>query len=96
VVAPARGIRAHLKVRHWQLAEAKDAFVGTGLEDPTGAAGRDLGTDVEVALVWDPTPYLGLDVGYDYWFKGTYLQRVPDVPARDDSSYVYVATRLRF
>lgn len=93
---PLPKVRVDLKVRYWQLAEAEGAFVGTGLSDPSGDAGRELGTDVELRVRWDPVSWLGFDLGYDHWFKGSYLDRVPNVPSTADSNYFYVATRFRF
>ena len=49
-LVPHATIRLDLKVRHWRLAEGRDAFSGTGLSDPTGDSGRDLGTDLELRL----------------------------------------------
>ena len=61
-----------------ELAQARDAFVGTGLQDATGAAGRHLGVDLELRVQWRPTPWLAVDAGYEHWFKGSYLDRVPN------------------
>ena len=96
VASPRPDLKLQLKVRYWELAQARDAFVGTGLRDATGAAGRQLGTDVELSVQWSPTPWLTLDAGYDHWFKGSYLDRVANVPSTDDSDYFYLATQVRF
>ncbi len=96
VANPHPKIQAKLKVRYWALAQARDRFIGTGLQDPTGAAGRNLGTDVEISVRWKPTPWLGIEAGYDHWFKGTYLDRVPDTSSSRDSDYVYLSTRFQF
>jgi hypothetical protein len=96
IVSPHPKVKAQLKVRYWELAQAKDAFVGTGLQDPTGASGRNLGTDVELQVRWSPTPWLELDAGYDHWFKGPYLDRVPNASSNDDSDYFYATAQLRF
>jgi hypothetical protein len=96
LVAPRQDLKGQLKVRYWQLAQARDAFSGTGLSDPTGASGRNLGTDVELSVQWSPTPWLALDVGYDHWFKGSYLDSVPNTPSTHDSDYFYFATQMRF
>ena len=96
VVSPLPKLKAQLKVRHWELAQARDAFAGTGLQDPTGRAGRNLGQDVELQVQWTPLAWLVLDAGYDHWFKGSYLERVPGAPSSRDSDYVYVSTQVRF
>jgi hypothetical protein len=96
VVSPHPKVEAELKVRYWELAQARDRFVGTFLQDPTGASGRNLGTDIELRVRWKPTPWLAVEAGYDHWFKGSYLDRVPNASSTRDSDYVYMATRFRF
>ncbi len=95
-VSPHPKVKAELKVRYWELAQARDNFIGTGLLDPTGASGRNLGTDIELRVRWKPTPWLAVDAGYDHWFKGSYLDRVSNASSTRDSDYVYLATRFRF
>jgi hypothetical protein len=95
IVTPHPELKAELKVRYWELARARDNFVGTGLQDPTGQSGRNLGTDIELRVRWRPTPWLALDAGYSHWFKGTYLDRVPGTSSTQDSDYFYLATRFQ-
>lgn len=100
-VAPRADLKAWLKVRYWQLAQEKDAFVGTGLQDATGDSGDRLGTDIELAVTWTPKPWLVLETGYDHWFKGTYLDGVANPPpaagpiSTDDSDYFYLSVSFR-
>ena len=94
-IAPTSELDAELKVRHWWLDESKDAFSGTGLRDPSGASGRDLGTTIELRLRWRPLPWLAFDVGYDHWFKGSFVEQVPGAASGSESDYFYLATRLR-
>jgi hypothetical protein len=100
-VAPRPDLKAWLKVRYWQLAQEKDAFVGTGLRDATGDSGERLGTDVELAVTWTPKPWVVLETGYDHWFKGTYLDGVANPPpaagsiSTGDSDYFYLSVSFR-
>jgi hypothetical protein len=96
VVSPHPKLEAGLKIRYWGLAQARDRFVGTGLQDPTGASGRNLGTDIEARVRWRPRPWLAIDAGYEHWFKGSYLDRVPSTSSTRDSDYFYLETRFRF
>ena len=96
IVAPHPKVQAQVKIRYWELAQARDNFVGTGLQDATGASGRKLGTDVELGVRWSPEPWLEVDAGYEHWFKGSYLDRVPNVSSTGDSDYVYLQTRFWF
>jgi len=93
---PTKTLRLDLKVRHWRLDEARDAFSGTGLVDASGDAGRDLGTDLELRARWDAAEWLGFDVGYDHWWKGSYLDDVAGARTRGDSDYFYAQSRIRF
>jgi Alginate export len=100
-VVPRSDLKAWLKVRYWQLAEAKDAFSGAGLRDASGDSGDQLGTDVELAVTWTPRPWVTLETGYDHWFKGTYIDGVASPPpsagaiSKGDSDYVYFSVQFR-
>jgi hypothetical protein len=96
IVSPHPKVQAQLKFRYWELAQRRDAFVGTGLRDATGAAGRHLGAEIELRVQWKPTPWLAVDAGYNHWFKGSYLDRVADVSSTSDSDHVYLQTRFWF
>jgi hypothetical protein len=96
IVQPHPEVKAQLKLRYWELAQARDSFVGTGLRDATGTSGRHLGADLELRVQWRPTPWLAVDAGYDHWFKGSYLDRVSNVSSTSDSDYLYVQTRFWF
>jgi hypothetical protein len=94
-----RGVDLILKWRAWYLAQAKDEWVGSGLQDPTGAAGNYLGQDVEIRVRWSWGTYSTFDVGYDHFFKGSYvsnLAQIPGNPAANDSDYFYIQSELRF
>jgi len=88
-----------LKWRAWWLAQSKDAWVGSGLQDPTGAAGNYLGQDVEIRARWNWNTFLTLDAGFSHFFKGSYihnLAQIPGNPSASDSNYTYVQAELRF
>jgi hypothetical protein len=100
-IAPRPDLEAWLKVRSWQLAQEKDALVGTGLRDASGDSGDRLGTDIELAVTWTLRPWAVLEAGYDHWWKGTHLDGVASpTPAAgaistDDSDYVYFSVSFR-
>jgi len=93
---PMKTLRLDLKIRYWSLAEARDAFARSGLVDPTGDAGRDLGTDIDLRARWDATTWLAFDAGYVHWFKGRYLDDVGTAQTTGDLDYFYAQTRVRF
>lgn len=89
----------NVKFRAWYLAQSQDAWVNSGLRDPSGTAGNVLGQDVEVRVQWNPWPNLSVDAGYDHFFKGSYLTNqtnVPGNPPAQDTNYFYVQTEVRF
>ncbi len=99
IVRPSQLVKLTLKHRAWYLAQARDVWVGSGLQDSTGQSGNYLGQDVELRVQWDPNANWGLDVGYDHFFKGSYIQnlaRVPGNPPATDTDYFYFQTRIRF
>lgn len=96
---PRETIGLTLKYRAWYLAQSKDAWVGSGLQDPTGQAGNFLGHDVELRMDWHWNTFMLFRIGYDHFFKGTYVQtlaQVPGNPSAKDSDYFYAQTELRF
>ncbi len=100
IASPAKGWTLQLKFRFWYLAQAADAFAGSGLQDPTGGAGNDLGQDLELRAVWKINDNLLFDAGYDHWFKGDYFKRLPPsagLPSggEKDTDYFYVLTTIR-
>lgn len=99
---PRATIRLDWKVRHWRLAEGRDAFSGSAgpgggaLVDPTGDAGRDLGTDLELRARWDPRDWLGFDAAYVHWWKGRFFDDVANARTRGDADYFYLQSRVKF
>jgi hypothetical protein len=100
-LVPRPDLKLNLKCRYWQLAQRRDAFVGTGLRDATGQSGDRLGSDLEIAATWSPRPWLFVDVGWDHWWKGTYLDGVADTTgtpptiSTEDSDYAWLAVSFR-
>jgi hypothetical protein len=105
---PRDGLKLMAKHHAWYLAQAKDAFVGSNLnndfkplQDKTGNAGRFLGHDIELVASWRLKTNLTVEVGYEHWFKEGYFDRLPvlaGLPAggQKDSDYFFVNTELRF
>jgi len=100
IVTPARGWTIQLKQRFWYLAQSKDSFGISGLKDPTGQSGNNLGHDLEFRLQWTVSNNIDFDAGYDHWFKGSYFDRLPasaNLPpgGNEDSDYFYLQMRVR-
>lgn len=88
-----------LKYRAWWLAQSRDAWVGSGLQDTTGGSGNFLGQDIEVKARWKFSRNLKISVGYDHFFKGSYVENLAKVtgnPSATDTDYFYVQTEIKF
>ena len=72
------------------LAEARDAWVGSGLWDASGESGRFLGHHLEARVRWRPKKWLALEANWAHFFKGSYLRQVPTSPNTPDSDYFTV------
>jgi hypothetical protein len=95
VLIPLNKIELMASHRAFWLARAKDVWVGSGLQDPTGESGKSLGHNFEVRIRWRPTGFLLVEGGYAHFFKGSFLDRVPGSPRTPDSNYVYFGTEIR-
>jgi hypothetical protein len=99
ILKPTPALDLRVKFRAWYLAQSRDAWVNSGMQDPTGAAGNVLGQDVEVGVRWNPWPNLSMDAGYEHFFKGSYIKNqtnVPGNPPGQATNYFYVQTEVRF
>ena len=77
IVKPAEDWIIQLKQRFWWLAQSKDSFGNSGLQDPSGNSGKNLGNDVEFRVQWVLNKNLNFDFGYWHWFKGSYFDNLP-------------------
>jgi Alginate export len=100
-VQPLKDLQAFFKQRFWWLAQSKDEFVGSGLHDPTGSAGKYVGSELDLRLAWTVSPNLLLEGGWLYLIKGSYYsnlmsQGVSGAPNDKNTDYVFVSMRLFF
>jgi len=77
-VWPAKGLKALVEYHFFTLDEANDAWYTTGLKplrrDPTGAAGSELGHEIDVRIHWSPLAELALILGYSHFFPGRFVR----------------------
>ena len=95
-LAPNRRWQGMLSLRSMRLASSTDEWVGTGLRDPSGAAGRSLGTQLEASVGWAVIPdRLSLDVGFAALNLGRFAREtLPTQPG--DPRYWYAAVTTTF
>jgi len=99
ITHPLPTVDINLKYRAWYLAQSRDEWVNSGMQDPSGAAGNFLGQDVQVRLQWHPSPNFTIDAGYEHFFKGSYIKNqtnVPGNPPSNDTNYFYIQTEVMF
>jgi hypothetical protein len=95
VLIPSDKIELMASHRAFWLAQEKDSWVGSGLQDATGRSGKSLGHNLETRIRWRPTGFLLVEMGYTHFFKGSYLDRVPGSPRTPDSNFIYFGTEIR-
>ena len=99
ILMPIKTFEFQLVNRFWWLAQAKDEWVGSGLQDPTGQSGNFLGSTVQLKALWKVVSALRFELGYVHFDKGTFVEnqaKIPGNPPANDSDYFYVSTKLRF
>ena len=95
VLNPVKTLEFTLSHRAFWLARAKDAWVGSGLQDSSGRSGRTLGQNLETSIRWRPQSFFLLETGYSHYFKGSYPDRVSGGPRTGDADYFYIAMEIR-
>ena len=88
-----------LKYRAWWLAQSRDAWVGSGLQDASGGSGNFLGQDIELKIRGKFGPNFEISAGYDHFFKGSYIKnlaKIPGNPPATDTDYFYLQTEIKF
>ena len=94
---PAPRWQTMFSYRWLKLAEARDAWVGSGWRDPTGAAGRSIGEQLEGSFLWSVIPdRLSLDLGFAHWWAGRFAKQTAGAAFRGDAQYFYAAVTTNF
>lgn len=94
---PCDDTRVQLAARQAWLASDKDAWTTTGLVDPTGDSGDEIGQLVELRVRHEVVPdnWL-LDFGVAHLFAGDFVEDAPNNSGQGDSSYAYAGFTYRF
>ena len=100
ILQPAPGWTVNIKQRFWYLAQARGPYVAGLVQDPTGGSGNYLGHDIQLRVQWAVSTNMDFDVGYDHWFKGSYLDSpaiLAQMPAggNKDTDYFYASIKVR-
>jgi hypothetical protein len=94
---PAQRWQTMFSYRRMRLAEARDAWVGSGWRDASGAAGRSIGRQLEGSFLWSVIPdRLSIDTGFAYWWAGRFAEQTAGAAFRGDAQYFYAAVITNF
>ncbi len=81
---PVRGVAVRVEGHRFWLAQARDAWYSTGLQavrrDPSGAAGRDLGWELDARATWSPQPSWEFAAGGGWFTPGSFVERTGASP----------------
>lgn len=105
-VSPTKRLNLSLDGHFLSLADARDYWYGvngapvkgssgTPLLSPTGAAGRDIGTEIDFVADYKVSNFLSLSVGYSHFWPGKYIQTL-DPPRAHEANWFYVQPTLHY
>jgi hypothetical protein len=77
--------------RNLRLAAARDQWMANKVRDASGAAGRDIGQQIELRARFDVVPgNMFVETGGAYLFAGEFLDKAPNSRGGRDTRYCYV------
>lgn len=89
-VKPDNQSEAYVMARSVSLDAPRDAFGASGVRDPTGASGREVGQQVEGRYRrWLTPSALRLTLGAAYLAAGEFLRQAPNATGQGDTLYGY-------
>lgn len=94
---PAPRWDAMLAYRLLRLESARDAWLGSGWRDASGAAGRSIGRQLEGNFSWEAIPdRLELEAGFAHVTSGLFAKQTAGAAWRGDPRYYYVTLTTTF
>ena len=94
--SPHSDVQVGLSHRFYWLAEKKDAWTTSSLQDKTGKTDDFIGQQIELTTRWDVNSSLNFETGWTHLFKGEFAKNAPKAPDAQDVDYFYVQSQLRF
>lgn len=86
-----------LGYRVLRLDEPRDAWVGSGWRDASGAAGRSLGRHLEGSFTWSAIPNrLALELGFAHLWAGRFPEQSAGAAFRGNPQYYYATLTTTF
>jgi hypothetical protein len=98
-------LSAHVAYHRFWLQNARDAWYGAGgainrgaagaFHDPTGAAGNDVGQEIDLELNWSLSPNASVQAGVAAFMPGNFVRRLNNGRA-DTQIWFFVQAGVRF
>jgi hypothetical protein len=86
-----------LAYRSLRLEAARDAWVGSGWRDASGAAGGSIGNHLEGSVTWAAIPdRLSVETGFARLWAGRFAEQTAGTAFRGDPRYFYAAAMTSF
>ncbi|HET8698938.1 MAG TPA: alginate export family protein, partial [Gammaproteobacteria bacterium] len=96
-VKPAPRWQAMVHYADARLAEARDAWVGSGWRDATGASGKHIGQQLEARFTWAAIKNrLTVETGFAHLTLGRFPERAAGGSLRNDATFFYTAFTTSF
>ena len=94
--SPLSAVQVGLSHRFYWLAESKDTWTTSSLQDKTGKTHNYIGQQLELTTRWDVNSSLSFETSWAHLFKGEFAKNAPKAPDAQDVDYFYVQSQLRF
>jgi hypothetical protein len=89
--------QAMFSYRSLKLVAARDAWVGAGWRDDSGAAGRSIGNQLEGSFTWTAIPErLTVETGFANLWSGRFAKQTAGTAFRGDPRYFYAMLTTTF
>jgi hypothetical protein len=86
-----KSVQVMAALRKFWLAQAKDQWVGSRLQDPDGTSGTSLGEQFEVQVRWKPVVYFQVESGWAFFRHGDFVKRLAEGSVSGSSNLIYLA-----
>jgi hypothetical protein len=97
---PAPWMTVWLQYHHFWLNHSEDALYNAGgvaiRRDPTGAAGNEVGNEIDIVLNFHLDRYSDILVGYSRLFGGEFLENTASVTAADDAELFHLTYQRKW
>jgi hypothetical protein len=96
-LAPAPRWQSMVSYRSYRLAQARDAWVGSGWRDATGQSGRSIGKQLEASFTWAAIKNrLSVETGFALLELGRFGREVQGTALRGNPRYFYAMVTTTF